>query len=148
MSSEADLQSADGTRVVLLDRLRERLEQIAELSTAMQRALKRTDVAAIDEAATRLETLALEFKLLAAEYRRLPEPDGDSPDLQRARGDLEQTAMRLARSAAVGGGLLERLVAVTRQLVHVIDAAVGETYLPSGRTRERDLDGMRLREQA
>jgi hypothetical protein len=115
----------------------------------MQHDLHRGDSRAIESGTARLETVLLEFKLLADEHGRLPQRRDDAdPAVRHARIALERTATRLARSAAVTGGLLERLVRVSRKLVDTFQAAGGETYLPTGRTRETPFRGLRLREDA
>lgn len=138
------------TRVELLEGLRERLERAEALAAEVRRALGRADAEAIEAATARLETLGLEFKLLDAEYRRIPTPaDGPSDrEHERARAAFEVAATRLARSAATSSGLLERLVAMSRGLSATLQAALGETYRPTGRTREATLAGLRLRKQA
>ena len=152
MRSGADTSAKRPSRAQLLDRIREMLEQAGGLGAAMREGLKRADVESIEGATSRLQTLALEFKLLEAEYRRLPvgrdEAPADRVELARSRARLEQAATRLARSAAVVGGLLERMVAMSRNLLAALDAAAGESYLPNGLTRESRAKGIRLREQA
>jgi hypothetical protein len=136
-------------RALLLERLRDRLEEAAALTVDMQHDLHRGDSRAIESGTSRLETVLLEFKLLAEEHGRLPLRPGDADPAEcRARLELERTATRLARSAAVTGGLLERLVRVSRKIIDTFQAAGGETYLPSGRTRETPFRGLHLREEA
>jgi hypothetical protein len=113
----------------------------------MSRALRSADAAAIDAATAQLETVALEFRVLEGEHRRLG-PAQPEPGLAEAAAKLHETATRLARSAAVSGGLLERLVAQSRRLLSSLASARGETYLPSGQTREPSLEGLRLRGRA
>jgi hypothetical protein len=129
--------------------LRERLEQAGSLTADVRDALKRADGRGIEAATSRLETLALELKLLHAEYRRLPAEDAgrDEPALTHARAALEAAATRLARSSAAGGGLLERLVTMSRNLIGTVQAARGETYEASGHTRDLPVEGLRLRKQ-
>ncbi len=149
MALAAELPAAT-PRAELLDRLRERLEQAELLTGEMQQGLQRADSHTIEAASARLDTLALEFKLLHAEYSRLPKVDETTtePGLATARAGLDRTATRLARSAAIGGGLLERLVALTSKLIGTLQTAGGETYLASGKTRELPFEGLRLREKA
>jgi hypothetical protein len=132
--------------VELLGRLRERLERAAGLEHDMRASLRLADAAGIESATCRLETVALEIRLIAAELARLPEV-GRAPELDRARAELDRTATRLARSSAVGGGLLERLVGMARRFTAAIDADT-ETYLGSGAVRERSVRGLRLEEKA
>jgi hypothetical protein len=143
MVSELGDRSAEAE---LLDRLRQRLERAAGLEHDMRASLKRADVAGIETATSRLETVALEVRLVAAELDRLPRTSG-APDVERARVELDRTATRLARSAAVGGGLLHRLVGMTRRFTAALDADT-EPYLSSGAVRERALHGLRLEEKA
>jgi len=137
-----------GARAELLGRLRLRLEQAAELEDEMRRGLRDADATRIEAATCRLETVALEVKLLAAELDRFPAgADIHDPDVQRARAELDETATRLARSSAVGGGLLERLIGLSRRLTKALDAGT-ETYLYSGVARERTVRGLTLEEEA
>jgi hypothetical protein len=133
-------------RAALLDRLRERLEIVASLEHEMRASLGRGDARAIDDTTSRLETVALEVRLLAAELERLPGATGGA-GLDVARAELDRTAMRLARSSAVGGGLLERLIALTRKFTAALDADT-ETYSGNGGVRERPMRGLRLEEEA
>jgi hypothetical protein len=48
----------------------------------------------------------------------------------------------------VSGGLLERLVTMSRRLLSALGSAKGETYLATGQTRESSLQGLHLRERA
>ncbi len=148
MTSRVDAQKTPRTDAV--HRLCERLDLAEALSVEMRNALKQADATAIESATARMETLALEFKVLDAEYRRLPpeDPDAREPGIDRALTRLNDTSTRLARSAAIGGGLLERLVSMSRQLIGALQGASGETYLPSGRTRDLPTKGLRLAEEA
>ncbi len=140
-----------GAQFELLDGLRRRLETAEELTLAMRAGLARADEAAIELATARLETLALEYKVLAGEYRRAREQQSlDADPDERVGGALvalEETATRIARSSAIGGGLLERMVAMSRSLLDALNAR-GGTYLPSGRSIDFESRGLRLREQA
>jgi hypothetical protein len=150
MASESE-SGAFVTRARLLDRLRERLEAAEALTLEVRDGLRSADAPAIEDATSRLETLALEFRVLEQEYRRLPEPREDSLEsslVEHSRSELEQAALRIARSAAVGSGLLERLVAVSRNLVATLSPEPGESYLPNGRAREQRFEGFRLKEMA
>ena len=128
----------------------ESLETAEELTEEVHRGLRAADASAIEAATGRLETLALEFRVLEQEYRRLPAParEGGTRALDRARADLERTSLRVARSAAVGSGLLARLVAVSRNLIATMGTGPGESYLPDGRPREMPFEGFRLKEMA
>ena len=136
------------TRAQLLHRLRERLEAVNLLNVEMHRSLKEGDAAAIHDASSRLETLLLEFKLLHGEYQRLPEPAVGDRAFDNARKQLEISAIQLARSTAIGGGLLERLIHMSRMLIGAIasSASSGDAYDPTGKTPELTGDGLRLRE--
>jgi len=129
--------------------LRTRLEEAHSLTESMRASLHGGSVPEIDALTARLETKALEFKVLVEEYRRAragagPEEAADAA----ARKDLEETASRLARSGAVSGGVLERMVAIRRGLLALVADATGEVYEPNGRTKEIAPKGVRLRQQA
>jgi hypothetical protein len=147
MDSRTD-SSINATRAQLLDQLRVRLDAAEKLTAAVQRGLRDADASGIEEATARLETLLLEFRLLEQEYRRLPSTtrETDDPKLNRARTDLERAAVRIARSAAVGSGMLARLVAVSRSLIASMGPALGESYRPDGLPREMPFEGLRLKE--
>lgn len=152
MASTADASmDAVATRVRLLDDLRERLEAADEETRAVREALVLGDERRIDAATSRLRTLALEYRLLADEYRRAagqhPAP-ADHPRIFEAFSRLEETATRIARTSAVVGGGLERMVAMSRGLLEVLPFVDGSTYLPSGRRTEHRAQGVRLKEQA
>ena len=142
-----DPTSGGAPGAAVYDRLRDRLEQADELSSAMRAALRRADATAIDEATSRLETLALEFKLLYDEFSRAPEPAESAAALD-ARERLAQTAGRLTKTAAVHGGLLERLVSMSSALADTVQSTRGEPYGADGRATALDAAGLRLREQA
>jgi hypothetical protein len=135
--------------IELLDQLRERIQAAVAESGTMRAALARADVAGIESATERLQTIALELKLLEAERRRRPTGGRDVPagESLRVRRELEAMLTRLARVAAVDGGVLERLVSLGHRLIDAIYPA-GESYLPSGRPREIAGRGLRLREKA
>jgi len=61
---------------------------------------------------------------------------------------LEATASRLARSSAISGGVLERMVTIRRGLLALVSEATGGSYESSGRAKELDPHGVRLRQQA
>ena len=135
----------------VLDGLKERLDAIEALSSDVRGAIVRADRAAIESATARLETLAQEFKLLAEEHARLTSADAgasDDPRVVAARDRLRSAAQRLARSSAVAGGLLARVIQMSRGLLSVVTNARGGTYLSTGRTPELAVGGIRLREQA
>jgi hypothetical protein len=134
----------------LLEQLRDRLDCAAALHLQMREGLERGDAEAIESATPLLETLLLEFKVLRDEYERLGglvEPT-EAQALCRAKAEFETTATRLARAAAVGGGLLERLVSLNRRLLDTLETSTGETYLASGQPRRESLGGLRLRGRA
>jgi hypothetical protein len=150
MAFSADHSSDSLVRCSLLRQLRERLELVHDLSAEVRLALTGGDAAKIDDAAAQMETIAQEFKLLAQEYDRLP-PHGadetaDGP-VERERKALAETAERIARSAAVNGGLLERLLTLSRGLIGLFGAATDGTYQSTGRSSELPASGLRLREQ-
>jgi hypothetical protein len=135
----------------VIDGLRQRLESIEALSGDVRRALVRADTAAIEDATARVETLAQEFKLLAEEYGRLTRAGAEVSDdfrVAASRAALCETTLRLARSSAVAGGLLARMVQLSRGLLSVLSTAREGTYLPTGRAPELAVEGIRLREQA
>ncbi len=152
MHSPADATtSAGGSRVEMIDRLRVRLEQVADLSTRMRTALRRADAPAIDRATSRLETLALEFKLLHDELMRVPADDDGTAETaseREARARLIDATTALTRSAAVHGGLLERLVTMSNGLVGLIQTTRGTPYGADGRAGDMTGEGIHLREQA
>ena len=153
MKSAADPSGRRGSaQFALLDGLRRRLETAEELTLAMRAGLASADEAAIELAASRLETLALEYKVLAGELARAREQRSlvVDPDerVGAAMTALEETATRIARSSAIAGGLLERMVAMSRGLLDALNPVSGAGYLPSGRSTDYDSRGLRLREQA
>lgn len=138
-------ETASPARV--LDMLRERLEGAERLHAEMADALKRGDATAIDTATSRLETLLLEFKVLRQGLdRSATATSRDDRELDRAREAFESTAVRLARSSAISGGLLTRLVEMSRRLSAAIESARGADYMPSGRPSESGRRGLRLEE--
>lgn len=137
-------------RARLLDQLTERLCAVETLAQDMRRSLVAADAEAIEAGTARIQNIALEFQLLADEYRRLPGDGGGGgdPQVTRARAGLEAAATRLARSAALGSGLLERMTTLRRGLLALLSEATGATYLPSGRSGEVRAEGVRVRESA
>ena len=150
MPSPTSNSQHPASRADVLLQLNRQLESAERLTAEMRQGLRDADADAIDAAAARLRTLALECKLLHEEYRRFPvEPmEADGPGFAEARALFERTATRLARNAAVSGGLLARLVELSRQLIESLGPAGGDTYMPSGRTRENPVGGVGLRELA
>lgn len=134
------------SRAGLLDHLRERLETVARLEGEMRAALQAADAATIHEATGRLETVLLEFRVLHGELERLPRTDDDAYAAALAR--FEEATLRLARASAVGGGLLARLIAMSRALIGAVTAAGNDAYGPSGRGGELGGQGLRLTETA
>ena len=135
-------------RARLLDQLRARLELFEELSDSVRRRLISGDVEGIESATARLETVAQEFKLLAEEYRRIPSSESTDPNTAdaRARVAFEATAARLARSAALTGGLLARLIAMSRGVMASWTGGAEGSYLPSGQAPDFLPKGIRLKE--
>ena len=141
------MTSNPSIRAELLVKLRLRLEAAEQLSREAQAALKRGDALAIDEGTSRLETLLLEFRVLESEYRRLPALVlGQNLAEEQAREALQSAALRIARSAAIGSGLLARLVGMARQLLDAASVDSGGGYTPRGRAAELPFGGTRLRE--
>lgn len=144
MASSAEMADGARPRARLVDELCRRLVGAAELDRQMRAALRNGDADAIDGATARLETLALESKLLAAEFGRAPA--GDLDELRAARTRLDQTLTDLARSTAIDGALLARLIQINRRLIELIHGTE-ETYGPTGRAQEARVDGLRLRQR-
>jgi len=147
MASTAD--STDPQLARLLELLRQRLECAHDLGLAVQGHLVRGATEQIVDGTARLETVAQEFKLLVEEYQRLRRVGADVETDRRvaqARQDLGQAAARMARSSALAGGLLERLLAVSRGRLDLFGAAQDGTYSRSGRIPELDARGARLKE--
>lgn len=136
-------------RARLTDQLRERLESAHELAAASREWLKRGDAGEIEAGTARLRSTAEEFKLLVAEFERLPAlPADEARDsrLVRAHAELAATVSRLARSSAVSGGLLERLITVARGRLNLLTASKDGTYRPSGESSQPEPRGVRLKE--
>lgn len=150
MPSPANNTQHRASRADVLLQLERQLEAAGRLTEKMQRSLRDANAEAIDAVAAQLRTLALECKLLHEEYQRFPATtaDADDPGFAHARAKFEQTATRLARAAAVGGGLLARLVELSQQLIASLGGPSGETYMASGRKREHPVGGVGLRELA
>jgi hypothetical protein len=147
----SDRPPEPGTRASLLVDLAARLGDAAGLAEEMRAALKRADAAEIEELSARLETVALECRVLAEECARVPSPSegaADGPELAHARDALHAAARRLARSAAFSNGLLERLITLRRALLAVAASAIGGSYESSGRIPEPQPEGVRLRRNA
>jgi len=147
MACSADPTSAH--LAPLLEQLRERLESAHELALVMREQLVRGATDEMVDCTARLETVTQEFKLIAEEYRRLRSdaPHGEAdPRLVQARRELELAAARIARSSALSGGLLERLVAVSRGRLDLFGAARNGTYARDGRVSELDARGARIKE--
>ena len=151
MAFAAESEPEPIVRARLLRQLTVRLQLAAELSATVRSRLANGDPAEIDDATARLETLAEEFKVLAQEYDRLPcpAPECESDEqLTRERSAMETAAAGLARSSALTGGLLERMVTVSRGLVDLLALAKDGTYGSSGRATEMSAHGVRLQERA
>ena len=151
MAFSAESESEPSVRARLLRQLTVRLQLAAELSAAVRSRLANGDPAEIDDATARLETLAEEFKVLAQEYDRLPcpAPECESDEqLTRERSAMETAAAGLARSSALTGGLLERMVSVSRGLLDLLALSKDGTYHRSGRVAEPAASGVKLLERA
>jgi len=151
MTSLDDRGGSAAARARILGQLTERLCAVESGARELRPLLIAGDAAAIDAATARAHNIILEFKLLADEYRRLPAVDRAAavdPVLAGARAGLEAAATRLARSAAISGGLLERLAALQRGLLALVAEAAGQDYEPSGRRAEWRAEGLRIRESA
>jgi hypothetical protein len=149
MTSPVDPGAGRVVHAALLRQLCERLESAHALTVAAQEALSRADAGGIDDARARLETVLTEFKVLCEEYDRLGAPAPSLvPALAAEERALEAAAARLARASAVAGGVLERMVHVTRRVLDLMALAKEGTYLPSGRAPELAPRGLRLQERA
>lgn len=131
----------------LLGELRQRLEQAHGLAHEVRGRMTAGEATEIEVATARLETLAQEFKTLAEEYVRLEQTDSspESRAVARERAALHDAVTGLARASAIAGGLLERMVAVSRGRLGMLGTAT-TGYLSSGRASEPDPKGRRLRE--
>jgi hypothetical protein len=148
MTSPDDPGCLAATRARILDQLTERLHAAEAGAQELRRLLAAGDAEAIEAATARIQNVTLEFKLLAEEYRRLPPGDPEQATVARARAGLDRAATRLARSAAISGGTLERLAGLHRGLLALLSEAAGQTYLHSGRPAELRAEGLRIRESA
>jgi hypothetical protein len=145
MTSAADAQTS--SRAALVVRVAERLAQVVALTATVRQALRLGDAERIVEATARLETLALEISVLAAEHDRLP-AEPSTRELAQARAALERAIADAARGAALGSGLLERMVWTTRRLIETLErGSTGAAYLPTGRG-DASAHAGRLRGQA
>ncbi|MCP3979342.1 MAG: hypothetical protein GY716_08440 [bacterium] len=145
MASPAESEAGAAAGHLLLE-LVDRLTAAETLATTVRSCLQRGDASGIESATARLETTVQEFKLLAQEYARLA-VDPDAAELADGRAALEAAATRLARGSAMTGGLLERMLTVSRGLLGLLSGATDGTYLESGRTREPGTRGARLWER-
>ena len=143
------MASPTDPRARLLGELRQRLEQAHGLAQDVRGCMTAGEATEIEVATARLETLAQEFKTLAEEYARLEAsgPTAESRDVARERAALQDAVAGLARSSAIAGGLLERMVAVSRGRLGMLGTATSG-YLPSGRASDPDPRGRRLGELA
>lgn len=151
MASSADPHLRSANRVRVLGQLREHLETAEDLTRSMRQSLVQGDVDSIHTATSRLETVALEYKLLAREILAMSsdgEDGADDPGVAEARFALEEVATRVACSSAVAGGMLERMVMVSRNLLSLLGGSSAEGYTPSGRGAEYSPTGLRMTEQA
>lgn len=135
------------SKAEILHQLRLRLEAVEGLDAEMRDALRRGDVGGIESRTSRLQTLALEFKTLQQEFVRLPVgEDDDDPALDRARGELETVVVRIVRAAAIGGGLLQQVAALSRRLLEAVGGEIQAPYERSGRRAPLEGQGLKLRE--
>ncbi len=143
------MRSADpSARVVtLLEQLAQRLDCARDIAVDMQAQLVRGGTAEIEAGIARIETVAQEFKLLVEEYGRLPESAVRSEETAVARRALNRSAARIARSSAISGGLLERMIHISRRRLDLLNNAGEGTYLSNGRATEFDARGLRLKER-
>jgi hypothetical protein len=132
----------------LLADLTTRLDAARSLSESMRASLRSGSAEEIDAMTARLETAALEFKVLVDEYKRGAEASGTDEETADARRGLAEAASRLARSSALSSGVLERLVTIRRGLLSLVADATGEAYESTGRAKEIAPKGVRLRQQA
>jgi hypothetical protein len=149
MRSSADRHPDVVVRARLIGELSRRLQAAQELAVTARECLTAADVDGIEAATARLETVAQEFKLLAEEYDRLPALDPElvaSGAVAVERAALEAAAKEIARSSAISGGLLERMVSVSRRLLRLIGAAKDGTYESTGRAPEFAPNGVQLKE--
>ena len=140
-----------GARTRLAEHLRQRLEAAGDLAAGVREDLAAGNVAGIERSTSRLETIGQEFKVLAEEFTRFPPLEPEAEASYRASREwiaLEATAARLARSSAVTGGLLERMVVISRGLLGLLSAANDGTYQSTGRDSDYPPLGLRLRERA
>ena len=137
-----------GQRARLVEQLTQRLELAHELALELRGQMTRGTTDEIETGTARLETVAQEFKLLAEEYGRLgPESEATTPGARdNAAKALAETAARVARSSALTGGLLERMVAVSRCRLGLLAGTQDGTYGKDGRGPEFDARGLRLKE--
>ena len=151
MDFPTDSAGTAANQARLLSELNARLEEAERLTDAVRSAIVAAETDAIDSHRARLETLAVETKVLVDELGRLAAANlkaDDDPRVESARATLERTATRLARASAVSSGLLERMVTLRRGLHATVAAATGGNYLPTGRTAEFAPRGLRLRQRA
>ncbi len=145
------MRSADhpGRVATLLDQISRRLTCATEIAVDARGRLIHAGGDGIEADIARIETVAQELKLLIEEYERLPaEQVEDEPGAAQAQRRLEQTIAGLARSSAISGGLLERLILISRRRFDLLGTATEGTYLSNGRVSEFDARGVRLKEQA
>jgi hypothetical protein len=153
MESPTDPQPRSSVLASLLRQLTRRLDATYDLAATVRELLPGGDPAEIDAATARLETVTQEFKVLVEELRRLPADAAASADeatldeIDRERAALEASAARLARSSAITGGLLERMVGVSRGLLDLLAIARDGTYRPDGRASDLSPRGVRLQER-
>ncbi|ANM30556.1 hypothetical protein ABI59_14685 [Acidobacteria bacterium Mor1] len=145
--------SGTSPRADLLDEFRQRLHEAMSLTDTVRASLLAGDEASILEATARLRTVAAEYKVLSEEYSRLDRaaeqgPHEDPDNLERARAELEQVATEAVRAGAIAGGLLERMVRMSRALIEAVSVEAGTGYLPTGRPAHGDLGATSLRERA
>ena len=144
------MPSADSSSrvVTLLEQLTRRLDCAHEIALAMHSQLARSETSEIEAGVARMETVAQEFKLLVEEYERLRESAFEDGRIAAARAGLDRSVERIARSSAISGGLLERMILISRRRLELLNSATEGTYLSNGRASEFDARGLRLKERA
>jgi hypothetical protein len=131
----------------LLEQLARRLDCAHDIALATQDQMAHASTADIEASIARLETVAQEFKLLFEEYERLPATTESTPRVDAAQNQFRDSVARVARSSAICGGLLERMIVVSRRRLDLLNHATDGTYSSQGRTTEFDARGLRLKER-
>ncbi len=152
MTSPAADPARDASALAdLRDRMRSRLAEVRSLSDSLRDALRGGRAEEIEGLTATLESTALEFRVLEEEHRRLSAASPEGADDPRARASLDALraeAGEVARTAAVAGGLLARLVGMHRALAAVVGQSDPASYGPEGRAPDLSAHGVRLRQRA